>query len=125
MARVLKPGGRVAVSDIALKQALPPEIGNDLLAYIGCIAGAISFGEYESGLREAGFGSVQLVDTRKDLCAYRQVGETSGCGCAAPEGGCGTGGGEGALHSRLGELMRRYNVNDYAASVRVFAVKGG
>src|SRR5262249_53991975 len=42
IARVLKPGGRVAVSDIALKKPLPPEIGNDLLAYVGCIAGAIS-----------------------------------------------------------------------------------
>jgi arsenite methyltransferase len=41
IARVLKPGGRVAVSDIALKKPLPPEIGDDLLAYVGCIAGAI------------------------------------------------------------------------------------
>ena len=39
--RVLKPGGRVAVSDIALKKELPPEVGTDLLAYVGCVAGAI------------------------------------------------------------------------------------
>src|SRR4029434_2503838 len=39
IARVLKPGGRLAVSDIALKQPLPPEIGKDLMAYVGCIAG--------------------------------------------------------------------------------------
>jgi arsenite methyltransferase len=121
MARVLKPGGRVAVSDIALKRALPPEIGNNLLAYIGCVAGAISFAEYESGLRAAGFASVQLVDTGKDLNAYTQVGETSGCGCATSTG-CGTD--TGGLHADLAELTRRYNVNDYAASVRVYAVKG-
>jgi 2-polyprenyl-3-methyl-5-hydroxy-6-metoxy-1,4-benzoquinol methylase len=125
IARVLKPGGRVAVSDIALKKELPPEVGSNLMAYIGCVAGAISFADYERGLREAGFGSVQIVDTGKDLNCYTQVKETSGsgCGCASS---CGTGqdaGGE--LHANLAELMRRYNVNDYAASVRVFAVKGG
>ncbi len=120
IARVLKPGGRVAVSDIALKRPLPPEIGGDLLAYVGCVAGAISFADYERGLRDAGFGSVQIVDTHKDLNAYTQVSETS-CGC--PTGGCGTD--AGGLHGRLAELMRRYNVNDYAASVQVFAVKGG
>src|SRR6516165_5337824 len=73
MARVLKPGGRVAVSDIALKKELPPEIGGNLLAYIGCVAGAISFQEYETGLLAAGFASVTLVDTGKDLNAYTQV----------------------------------------------------
>src|SRR3954462_11126165 len=45
MARVLMPGGRVAVSDFALKKPLPPEIGQDLSAYVGCIAGAITIEE--------------------------------------------------------------------------------
>ena len=60
MARVLKPGGRVAVSDIALKKPLPPEIGQDLLAYVGCIAGAIPIKEYRDGLKEAGFAHVEI-----------------------------------------------------------------
>jgi ubiquinone/menaquinone biosynthesis C-methylase UbiE len=47
MFRVLKPGGRIAVSDIALKKELPAEVGQNLLAYVGCIAGAISFADYE------------------------------------------------------------------------------
>ena len=42
MRRVLKPGGRVAVSDIALKKPLPPEVARDIRAYIGCIAGALT-----------------------------------------------------------------------------------
>ena len=46
IARVLKPGGRLAVSDIALKKPLPPELGDDLMAYVGCIAGAIPIDEY-------------------------------------------------------------------------------
>jgi SAM-dependent methyltransferase len=122
MARVLKPGGRVAVSDIALKKELPPEVGGNLLAYIGCVGGAISFQDYESGLRAAGFSSVQIVDTGKDLNCYTQVSETSGsCGCAS---GCGAASDVGEVHAKLAELMRRYNVNDYAASVRVYAVKG-
>jgi SAM-dependent methyltransferase len=120
MARVLKPGGRVAVSDIALKRELPAEVGKNLMAYIGCVAGAITFQDYERGLRAAGFASVQLVDAGKDLNAYTQVRETSGSDCATS---CGTGTGAGGLHRELAELMRRYNVNDYAASVRVYAVK--
>src|SRR3712207_4243636 len=73
VARVLKPGGRLAVSDIALKRALPPELGNDLLAYVGCIAGAITLEEYRQGLLDAGFSEVEIVDSRSDLNAYAQV----------------------------------------------------
>src|SRR5581483_1329792 len=70
MFRVLKPGGRVAVSDIALKRPLPPQVGQDVLAYVGCVAGAVLVSDYERMLREAGFASVQVIDTRKDLNAY-------------------------------------------------------
>src|SRR6266481_9852153 len=52
IARVLKPGGRLAVSDIALKKPLPAELGEDLMAYVGCIAGAISMEDYRRGLKE-------------------------------------------------------------------------
>jgi len=45
IARILKPGGRLAVSDIALKQELPSVLKEDLMAYVGCIAGAIFFHE--------------------------------------------------------------------------------
>src|SRR3954447_25548116 len=52
VARVLKPGGRLAVSDIALKRDLPPEIAADLMAYVGCIAGAIPIEDYRRLLLE-------------------------------------------------------------------------
>jgi SAM-dependent methyltransferase len=117
MYRVLKPGGRVAVSDIALKRALPPEIGQDLLAYVGCIAGAVLIEEYERQLREAGFAAVQIVDTRKDLNAYADAGAS---GCCAPSSCCGA---EAPLHDGLAELLARYDVNGYAASVQVYALK--
>ena len=79
MARVLKPGGRVAVSDIALKKPLPPEIGQDLLAYVGCIAGAIPIEEYREGLKEAGFAHVEIIDSGADLNAYAQIEGQVGC----------------------------------------------
>jgi ubiquinone/menaquinone biosynthesis C-methylase UbiE len=118
IARVLKPGGRLAVSDIALKQPLPPEIAGDLMAYVGCIAGAISIEAYRAALAEAGFAHVEIVDTKSDLNTYAKAENQSGC-CAS----------SGALASlvdaraRLMELMQKYNVNDYAASVKVYAVK--
>jgi arsenite methyltransferase len=133
MFRVLKPGGRVAVSDIALKKELPQEIANNLLAYVGCIAGAISIAEYDNWLKDAGFGGVQIVDSGKDLNAYSKVENQSGC-CSpstalpmsADSGGCcGTAAGDAssAVHDGLAELLRRHDVNEYAASVQVYAVK--
>jgi SAM-dependent methyltransferase len=133
VARVLKPGGRLAVSDIALKKPLPPEIGNDLLAYVGCIAGAISIGDYISGLKAAGFSEVEVVDTKKDLNAYSEVDGQAAC-CAPPALASSSGltvvGGsccaetEGSdLHARLADLLAKYNINDFAASVQVFAIK--
>ena len=68
--RVLKPGGRVAVSDIALKKSLPPELAADVVAYVGCVAGAVPIDDYVADLRAAGFDAVQVVDAGKDLNAY-------------------------------------------------------
>jgi SAM-dependent methyltransferase len=135
IARVLKPGGRLAVSDIALKRELPPEIGNDLMAYVGCIAGAILIEDYRRMLGEAGFAHVEVIDSGKDLNAYAKVENQAGC-CSPPASSlpvvavacCSTTDDSsdslGAdFHERLRDLLSRHNVNDYAASVRVFAVK--
>ncbi len=63
MFRVLKPGGRVAVSDLALKKELPPVLAKDVAAYVGCIAGAIRIDDFRRGLRAAGFQAVHVVDS--------------------------------------------------------------
>jgi arsenite methyltransferase len=117
IARVLKPGGRVAISDVALKKPLPPEISNDLLAYVGCIAGAITIDDYRAGLIAAGFDQVEIIDSGSDLNAYTQIENQSGC-CNTSEPQV-----ESDVHGTLSELLTRYNVNDYAASVKVFAIK--
>ena len=82
IARVLKPGGRLAVSDIVLKKPLPPELAADLMAYVGCIAGAIGIDDYRSGLQNAGFSQMNIVDTGSDLNAYAKVEPQSGCCCS-------------------------------------------
>lgn len=131
--RILKPGGRVAVSDIALKKPLPDEIGDNLMAYVGCIAGAVLIEEYLRELTAAGFSDVQVVDTKKDLNAYARVEGQAGC-CAAPAtlasglavvdaDGCCSPAASRTLHEELSDLVRRYDINEFAASVQVFAVK--
>ena len=142
IARVLKPGGRLAASDIALKQQLPAELGEDVMAYVGCISGAIRIDEYKRGLADAGFSGVEVVDTGSDLHAYSLVEGQSGC-CSPAMAEAATAGDSKSLpvssaccspateqtineqtQARLKELLTRYNVNEYAASVRVYAVKG-
>lgn len=141
IARVLKPGGRLAVSDIALKQELPAELGSDMMAYVGCIAGAIPIAVYRQGLVDAGFSKVEVIDSGADLNAYAKLDNQSGCCSPGIDEGSSTsrslpvtasaccsqspevGETPTELMARLADLLRRYNVNDYAASVKVYAVK--
>jgi arsenite methyltransferase len=146
IARVLKPGGRLAVSDIALKHDLPESIENSLAAYVGCIAGAIRIDDYHRGLLAAGFEHVEIIDSGSDLNAYAKVENQAGCcsptmdadhssaatpasasahplavvesSCCAPAATA-----PASLHDELASLLSHYDVNAAAASVKVYAIK--
>jgi SAM-dependent methyltransferase len=62
--RVLKPGGRFAVSDVVVRGALAPEVRRNLELWVGCVAGALSEREYDRLLREAGFEEIGIEPTR-------------------------------------------------------------
>jgi len=65
IARVLKPGGRIGISDVVAEDDLTPEQRAERGSYVGCIAGALSKGEYEAGLEAAGFEQVSVEFTHQ------------------------------------------------------------
>ncbi len=81
--RVLKPGGRMMVSDMALKKPLPPVIRKSVEAYVSCIGGALVKEEYLNAIRKAGFRDVEIVSEKsypaelvlEDSCAMEAVKE--------------------------------------------------
>jgi len=70
--RVLKPGGRIAISDLALTKELPPKVRESVAAYVGCVGGALLVKDYERAVKDSGLKDVKL--TVKSLS-----------GCMAPD----------------------------------------
>jgi len=62
--RVLKPGGRFAVSDVVVRGEVPPAIRKSVELWMGCVAGALEEQEYREKLTKAGFGAIDLEPTR-------------------------------------------------------------
>lgn len=62
--RVLKPGGRLAVSDVVTRGEIPEEIRKNILLWVGCVAGALEEDEYRTKLVAAGFESIGIEPTR-------------------------------------------------------------
>src|SRR5215471_1071585 len=58
--RVLKPGGRFAISDVVTRGEVPPEIRQSMQLWVGCIAGALEESEYVRALGVAGFESIEV-----------------------------------------------------------------
>lgn len=130
--RVLKPGGRLAVSDIALKTELPEAVASSMAAYVGCVAGAIAIEAYRTELARAGFAQVEIVDSGADLNAYAKVENQAGCcspamdsaqasSCCTPAKSSGHE--EPGVHADLKSLLSSYDVHAAAASVKVYALK--
>jgi SAM-dependent methyltransferase len=68
IARVLKPGGRVMIADMALKRELPPSVREDIKSYVGCVSGAVPVDEYRSLLVEAGLKDVRITPKGASDC---------------------------------------------------------
>ncbi len=82
--RVLKPGGRFAVSDVVAQGELPADLRSDMEAWVGCVAGALEEGEYRRLLAEAGFADVEVQVTR--IYDPRELAASVGNG--GDDGGC-------------------------------------
>jgi SAM-dependent methyltransferase len=96
IARVLRPGGRMGVSDIVAEDSLTPEQRAERGSYVGCIAGALSKGEYEAAFGAAGFVDVSVEFTHEVadgihgamVKAARPAGELAEIPVAAAATGC-------------------------------------
>ncbi|UPK91325.1 hypothetical protein LCI18_002260 [Fusarium solani-melongenae] len=142
MFRLLKPGGRVAISDILARKELTDEMKKDVALYVGCIAGASQVSEYDSFLRNAGFEDILIVDTNCDLNVYWTAadGEPPCCGaeetpsCPSQEVKHGSNTEQESYHqsqpssmadeaSRLANQLGIADFNEWAGSFQVYAVK--
>jgi len=79
--RVLRPGGRIAVSDIVTDGPLPQVVQDSMAAWAGCVAGALDFREYKAILEETGFVEVEITPVVMEASQIERVIGQSDCGC--------------------------------------------
>uniref|UniRef100_A0A093VIP1 Arsenite methyltransferase n=1 Tax=Talaromyces marneffei PM1 TaxID=1077442 RepID=A0A093VIP1_TALMA len=136
IARLLKPGGRLAVSDILARKELPESIANDMTLYVGCIAGASQVVGYEEYLRQAGFQGmcslyvskitlsrrtgranwsldIFLVDTKANLNIYKEFSYLQQSTCCAPS----------SCSEQAKTQSAEIDYNEWAGSFQIYAVK--
>lgn len=83
MFRLLKPGGRVAISDILARKEFTEDIKKNIALYVGCVAGASQVSEYDAFLKNAGFNDVLIVDSKNDLNVYFTATKTKPSCCGS------------------------------------------
>jgi hypothetical protein len=103
------------------------------MAYVGCIAGAIGIDDYRSGLQNAGFSQMDIVDTGSDLNAYAKAEPECGCCCSSPSlpvvepaatGCCSPAPSTSQdISFHKGMSCTQYDFNEYATSVKIYAIK--
>ncbi|CEJ93524.1 hypothetical protein VHEMI09105 [[Torrubiella] hemipterigena] len=113
MHRLLRPGGRVAISDILARKPLPESIQQSMSLYVGCIAGAGEVADYQRYLEVAGFQDIVITNTGSDLNVYLEGANNECCGDSA---------GSQAAQAMKDDL-KQANLNEWAGSFRIYAVK--
>ena len=121
--RILKPGGRLAISDIALRKELPAHVAQEMSAWTGCIGGALTIEDNREKLLHAGFTEVVIQDAQADLNAYRAGGAAACCGPSTSCCGPSDEPQEANFHDQMSALLDTIDANEYAASVKIFALK--
>jgi len=121
--RILKPGGRLAISDIALRKELPEHVAKEMSAWTGCIGGALTIEDNREKLLRAGFAEVAIQDSHADLNAYRAGGAAACCGPSTDCCGPSDEPQEANFHDQMSALLDTIDANEYAASVKIFALK--
>ncbi len=121
--RILKPGGRLAISDIALRKELPEHVAKEMSAWTGCIGGALTIEDNREKLLRAGFTDVAIQDAQADLNAYRAGGAAACCGPSTSCCGPSDEPHEANFHDQMSALLDTIDANEYAASVKIFALK--
>lgn len=122
IARVLRSGGRLAISDIFLKKLLPEDLLSDVSLYVGCISGASTPEQYREWMVSTGLSDVTIVDTKKDLNVYK----LNGSDREKPTCCSGDGSNDCSLKTSDAKptpSIRGLDLNDYAASYQIYAVK--
>jgi len=120
--RVLKPGGRLSISDLLAKRELPDHIRQDAALLVGCVAGASLVADYRRWMLQAGFRneSMVFVDTGNDLNVYHDHDHDHDQGGASCCGGEMTSGGSSGGQ---GETVGQLDLNELVASYQIQAVK--
>ncbi|MEK7773246.1 MAG: arsenite methyltransferase [Deltaproteobacteria bacterium] len=98
--RILKRGGRIAISDVALLKELPKKIRESAEAYAGCLAGAVLVDEYENIVRAAGLKSVKVTISGASPCVDPDVDDPLG-------------------RAKIKGLRKKESIDDYAVSISV------
>ncbi|KIW11146.1 hypothetical protein PV08_10446 [Exophiala spinifera] len=134
MFRLLKTGGRVAISDILMRKELSQELKRDVALYVGCIAGASEVKQYEDYLHTAGFDDIRIVDAHNDLNVYKSKGAETSSQCCGTDAkspcreksspGCDN---QGSEQNDAFEASRNdfaaLDFNEWAGSFKIYAIK--